>query len=474
MTPLFCKFGEFLFCALNNAEQSGPISLTNSSPIQDGKNLSSFLKAATSRYLLAIAAGKEIRIDDGAIRRLLAIAADCRAGLVYSDYFIQKENELVARPLIDYQPGSIRDDFHFGYVLLFATRAIKTILKKYGARQADPDLAFYDLRLKISLDYQIFHVPEFLYSVVEKEKTEVKNKNKPQEAHFAYVAAQNAARQKKLEKVATNYLKLAGAYLPPRTKKAGPSKIAFPVQASVVIPVLNRKKTIEDALQSALSQQTTFSFNIIVVDNHSTDGTTQIVKKLAARYPQIQHLIPCRRDLNIGGCWNEAIYSSCCGRYAVQLDSDDLYSASDTLQNIADVFAKGDYAMVIGSYTIVNERLQKIPPGLIDHREWTDTNGHNNALRINGLGAPRAFNTDVLRKIGFPDVGYGEDYAVALRITREYKVGRIYSSLYLCRRWTDNTDAALSVEKQNRNDFYKDKLRTIEIRARQVMNKKGA
>ncbi len=473
MTPLFGKFGEFSFYALNNAEQPCPIGLPSDSFVKDGQNLSSFLQTVTTRHLLALTTGKEIRIDDSAIRRLLTIAADTRAGIVYSDYFTNKENKLIPRPLIDYQPGSIRNDFHFGPVLLFATRAIKAVLKKYGTLPADSALAFYDLRLKISLDYSIFHIPEFLYSVVAKEEAEAKDNSKQEEAHFAYLASRNADRQKKLEKIATAYLKLAGAYLPPRTKKAGPVNVSFPVQTSVIIPVYNRKKTITDALQSALTQKTTFAFNIIVVDNHSTDGTTQIIKKLAARYRQIQHLIPCRRDLSIGGCWNEAIYSSCCGQYAVQLDSDDLYSAPDTLQNIADIFADGDYAMVVGSYTIVNEQLQKIPPGLIDHREWTSGNGHNNALRINGLGAPRAFNTAILRQIGFPNVGYGEDYAVTLRISRKYKIGRIYSSIYLCRRWPDNTDAVLSLEKQNRYDFYKDKLRTAEISARQIMNKKG-
>ncbi|MGV8057953.1 MAG: glycosyltransferase family 2 protein [Smithellaceae bacterium] len=473
MTPSFYKFGEYLFYALNNAEQDVPIGLINDNPIQGVKNLSSFLQKISDPYLLAFTAGKEIRIDGGAVHRLMTIAEDTQAGLVYSDYFTQKENELIPRPLIDYQPGSIRDDFHFGDALLFSTAAMKTVLEKYGKLPKDPDLAFYDLRLKISLDAAIFHIPECLYSVIAKKKAGAKNKSKPQEAHFAYVAAQNAVRQKKLEKVATNYLKLQGAYLPPRTKKAEPANIPFPVRASVVIPVLNREKTIGDALQSVLIQKTNFDFNIIVVDNHSTDGTTQLVRKLAARYPKIQHLIPCRRDLSIGGCWNEAIYSPCCGRFAVQLDSDDLYSSADTLQDIVNVFEDADVAMVVGSYTIVNERLQKIPPGLIDHREWTKNNGHNNALRINGLGAPRAFNTAILRQIGFPNVGYGEDYAVALRISREYKIGRIYSSLYLCRRWPDNTDAALSVEKQNRHDFYKDKLRTIEIRARQIMNDEG-
>jgi hypothetical protein len=471
MTPLLYKFGGFLFYALDNPEQAVNIELINGNIVRDVKNLSSLLKA---RYLLAVKAGEIIRINDRAIRRLMQTAADTQAGIVYSGYLIEKENELIPRPLIDYQQGSIRDDFNFGYALLFSTAAIKTILEKYGALPADPDFAFYDLRLKLSLDYQIFYVPELLYLVVAKKEVAAKNKNKQEEAHFAYVAAQNSARQKKLEKLATNYLKLNGAYLQPRTKKAGPAKVSFPVQASIVIPVLNRKKTINDALKSALAQKTDFAFNIIVVDNHSTDGTTEIVKELAARHPEMQHLIPRRCDLSIGGCWNEAIFSPCCGRFAVQLDSDDLYSSPHTLQKIVNVLEEGKYAMVVGSYTIVNEHLQKIPPGLIDHREWTKTNGHNNALRINGLGAPRAFNTAVLRQIGFPNVGYGEDYAVALRITREYKIGRIYQNLYLCRRWSDNTDAALSVEKQNGNDFYKDKLRTMEIEARQQMNKKGS
>ncbi|MEQ8182114.1 MAG: glycosyltransferase family 2 protein, partial [Smithellaceae bacterium] len=391
------------------------------------------------------------------------------AGLVYADYFLETESGLIPRPLIDYQPGSIRDDFNFGDVLLFSTAALKAALQKQGAMPQDPALAFYDLRLKISLTYQIFHLPECLYTVAAKKEAAENGNNEEGETHFAYVAARNFARQKKLEKLAKNYLKLCGAYLTARTKKAGPADESLPVEASIVIPVFNRRKTIEDALQSALAQQTNFDFNIIVVDNHSADGTTQILKNLASLHPKIHHRIPERRDLNIGGCWNEAIYSPCCGRYAVQLDSDDLYSSPDTLQSIVDVFKKGDYAMVVGSYTIVNEHLQETPPGLIDHREWTAANGHNNALRINGLGAPRAFNTAVLRQIGFPNVGYGEDYAVALRISREYKIGRIYQSLYLCRRWTDNTDAALSVEKQNRNDFYKDKLRTLEIRARQKL-----
>lgn len=469
MTPSFHKFGGFLLCALNDAKQAVSPGLTNENSWPEIKNFSSFLQKQTSSYLLVMPVGKEVSIENGALRRLMQIADDSQAGLLYSDYLLEIDGGLKSCSLIDYQQGSIRDDFNFGEVFLFSTAAVQAAQAKYGKVPNDPVLALYDLRLKISIDYPIFHIPEFLYSVAAKTKEGCKCAEEEEEAHFAYVAARNFARQKQLEKLATKFLKLTGAYLPRRTKKAGQPKAAFPVQASVVIPVLNRQTTISDALQSALSQKTNFDFNIIVVDNHSTDGTTKIIKKLATSNPKIKHLIPRRRDLSIGGCWDEAIYSPFCGRYAVQLDSDDLYSAPDTLQNIVDLLMKGDYAMVVASYTIVNERLQKIPPGLIDHREWTDVNGHNNVLRINGLGAPRAFNTAVLRQIGFPNVGYGEDYAVALRISREYKIGRIYQSLYLCRRWPENTDSALSPERQNRNDFYKDKLRTLEIKARQIM-----
>ena len=245
------------------------------------------------------------------------------------------------------------------------------------------------------------------------------------------------------------------------------------MEASVVIPVRNRKETIAEAVKSALSQETDFPFNVIVVDNHSTDGTTAILSDLARQYSSLKHIVPKRTDLGIGGCWNEALRHEACGRYAVQLDSDDLYSSHRTLQKMVDMLRQGNYAMVIGSYTLVDSRLEEIPPGLIDHREWTDENGHNNALRINGLGAPRAFNTGLMRKIGFLNVSYGEDYAAALRICREYRIGRIYESLYLCRRWSGNTDAALSIEEANRNNAFKDKIRTIEILARQKMAKRS-
>jgi hypothetical protein len=288
---------------------------------------------------------------------------------------------------------------------------------------------------------------------------------------FTYVDPRNRAVQKEMETVFTDYLKRIGTYLPPSFKKVERTLESFPVEVSVIIPVRNRKETIGDAVKSALSQETDFPFNVIVVDNHSTDGTTTILSDLSRQYSNLKHIVPKRIDLGIGGCWNEALQHKACGRYVVQLDSDDLYNGIHSLQKMVDMLRQGNFAMVIGSYTLVDSKLEEILPGLIDHREWTDENGHNNALRINGLGAPRAFNTGLMRKTGFLNVSYGEDYAAALQICREYRIGRIYESLYLCRRWSGNTDAVLSVEEANRNDSFKDKIRTGEILARQKMAK---
>jgi glycosyltransferase involved in cell wall biosynthesis len=470
MTPLAFKFGRFLLAAVDDEKEAISAWPAHALNTKNISHLSSFLRKISGKYLLAVTCEKVIKCDEQSMRRLLKIAGDTQAGIIYSDFIGQKGNDFIPHQLIDYQQGSIRDDFNFGHVSIFSMAAIKTALHKYGPLPLDENAAFYDLRLKISIDHKVLRVPECLYTVTQP-KTVAKTKGSNQtEDHFAYVAAKNIARQKKLEKVASNYLKLTGAYLGARSLAAPRTAERFPVEASIVIPVLNRKKTISDALKSALTQKTKFDFNIIVVDNHSTDGTTQLIKKIAAQNAKIVQIIPKRRDLGIGGCWNEAIYAPHCGRYAVQLDSDDLYSSPQMLQKTVDVLRKGNCAMVVGSYTIVNEHLRKIPPGLIDHREWSQANGHNNLLRVNGMGAPRAFNTAVIRKIGFPNVSYGEDYAVGLRITRKYKIGRIYESLYLCRRWQDNTDTGLSVEKQNRNDFYKDQLRTKEIKTRRLMN----
>ncbi len=471
MTHLAFKFGRFLLAVADNEKEALNLWPATALKIQNIRNISSFCKKISGKYLLAVTDENQIKCDKQSMRRLLRIAGKTQAGITYSDFIEQKGNDFIPHPLIDYQQGSIRDDFNFGHILIFSVAAIKTALQKYGPLPLDANAALYDLRLKISIDHAIQHVPEFIYTVSQS-KLGAKAKNSDQtEEHFAYMAAANVARQKKLEKVATGYLKMTGTYLGARTKKAPRVSERFTVEASIIIPVLNRKKTVHDALQSALQQETNFDFNIIIVDNHSTDGTTQIIKKMALQNPRIVLIIPKRRDLGIGGCWNAAIHFPLCGRYAVQLDSDDLYSSPQTLQKIVDVFRSGNYAMVVGTYSIVNEQLKQIPPGVIDHREWTQANGHNNLLRVSGMGAPRAFATEVIRKIGFPNVSYGEDYAVGLRISREYKIGRIYESLYLCRRWQDNTDAGLSVGKQNCNDFYKDELRTIEIKARQQMNR---
>jgi glycosyltransferase involved in cell wall biosynthesis len=323
----------------------------------------------------------------------------------------------------------------------------------------------YDLRLKISVSHQLFHIQEYLYTKVE---SDVRVSG---EKLFDYVDPRNQLVQKEMEAVATSHLKNIGALLSPKFKHVPKSVVDFPVEASVIIPVRNRAKTIADAVRSVLIQKTDFAFNIIVVDNHSTDGTTEVLRELASKNPSVKHIIPTRKDLGIGGCWNDAILSDHCGKYAVQLDSDDIYSGAGTLQKVIDLFWSGNYAMVIGSYTLVNMDLQQIPPGVIDHKEWTARNGRNNALRINGLGAPRAFDTALLRHVLLPNVSYGEDYGVAIRLSREYQIGRIYEPIYFCRRWEGNTDAALSLEKANKNDVYKDKLRTIEILARQKMNR---
>jgi GT2 family glycosyltransferase len=427
-----------------------------------GKTWNAVLSGIATPYILFSPDTVGIRMDPRAPDRLVETAEATGAGMVYADYADVLGDTLREHPLIDYQPGSLRDGFDFGPLILLSTAAARLAIRKYGAIPPYRWAGWYDLRLKISADRDLFHLPERL-SAVDRD-------GQRGAAHFAYVDPRNRTVQEEMEAAATAHLKRIGAFLAPEFSDLPPCTDSFPLEASVVIPVRNRVRTVADAVASALSQRTDFSFNVIVVDNHSTDGTTPLLKDLAARQTALRHLIPERRDLSIGGCWNEAVFSSACGRYAVQLDSDDLYNGTDVLQRLVDLLHRDGCAMAVGSYTLVNEQLEEIPPGLIDHREWTDDNGRNNALRINGLGAPRAFAASVLRRIGFPNVGYGEDYAVALRLSREYRIGRIYDSLYLCRRWEGNTDAALSVEQTNRHDLYKDRLRTLEIRARRKMN----
>ncbi|MEW6060784.1 MAG: glycosyltransferase family 2 protein [Bacteroidota bacterium] len=434
--------------------------------LTSGKTLNTILSSLSTPYLLFINQAQSITLNQAALERFVQIADDTKAGMLYSDFYEVKEGKRSEHPVIDYQLGSIRDNFDFGALMLFSSSAIKKALKKYGKIEKVERAGLYDLRLKVSIDHQIFHIQEYLYTKTESDT------RKSGEKLFDYVDPRNRQVQIELERVATTHLKNIGAYLKPKFAKVPKFTEQFPVEASVIIPVRNREKTIADAVNSVLSQKPDFTFNVIVIDNHSTDGTTHILRKLAEHDQRIIHLIPERQDLGIGGCWNVAVLSHHCGKYAVQLDSDDLYSGPDTLQKIVNVFRTENVAMVIGSYTLVNAALEPIPPGLIDHKEWTPENGRNNALRINGLGAPRAFNTALLRKILLPNTSYGEDYAVALRLSREYQIGRIYESLYHCRRWEGNTDAALPIEKINRNDFYKDKIRTIEILARIQLNKK--
>lgn len=434
--------------------------------LTSGKTLNAVIANVATSYLLIITQAQEIVFGQNAIPRFLDIAVQTNAGMVYSDYYDIKNGSRCEHPVNDYQFGSIRDSFDFGALMLFSRAAVKRALTKFGKIEKVERAGLYDLRLKVSVVAPLFHIQEYLYTKVEADL------RKSGDKMFDYVDPRNQLVQKELETVATKHLKNIGAYLKPKFENAPKTAGEFPVEASVIIPVRNREKTVGDAVKSVLTQIADFTYNVIVVDNHSTDGTTGILAELAAADPRVKHIIPERTDLAIGGCWNEAVMSVECGRYAVQLDSDDLYIDNNTLQKVVDAFRAGGYAMVIGSYTLVNANLEELPPGLIDHKEWTPDNGRNNALRINGLGAPRAFNTSLLREISLPNVSYGEDYAVALRLSRQYQIGRIYESLYLCRRWEGNTDAALPIDKINRNDWYKDKIRTIELMARQKTAKK--
>ncbi len=445
------------------AERFAKAEVLTAGSFRSGAFVNTAIAATTTDYLAFLSEPERLQSGQRAIERMIAVAEDTRAGMVYADYWEIKGGVRNEHPLIDYQFGSLRDGFEFGSLLLYSVPALKSAVATYGPVPDVQHAGQYDIRLKVSIDHEIFHLQEFLYTKIE---TDLR---KSGEKMFDYVDPRNAAYQKEMELVATQHLKNIGAYLEPKFEKLPADAGTYPVEASVIIPVRNRVRTVADAVKSVLAQKTNFAFNCIVVDNHSTDGTTEVLAGLAASDPRVRHIVPTRTDLGIGGCWNEAVFSDACGRYAVQLDSDDIYNGPETLQKMVDMFHAGDYGMVIGSYQLVDMDLKELPPGLIDHREWTPDNGRNNAVRINGLGAPRGFHTAILRRTGLPNTSYGEDYAAALRISRHYQIGRIYTSLYLCRRWEGNTDAALSIEKSNRNDLYKDRIRTIEIRARQQM-----
>ena len=403
--------------------------------------------------------------------RLLEEAVRTGAAMVYCDYWLrtsdgrQKDN-----PVNDYQPGSVREDFDFGALVAVN----EDLMEKWEQETAEGNAEggtvlkygrWYSLRLFLSRHGALVHLPQTLYGVDEVDPRASGQKQ------FDYVDPRNREAQIEMEAIFTDHLREIGAWLPQRTRTVGEDGGVYAVEASVIIPVLNRAATVQDALRSALSQQTDFPFNVIVIDNHSTDGTSERIDELASSDSRVIHVIPEETGLGIGGCWNAGINHPACGRYAVQLDSDDMYSGPDTLQRIVDVFRRERCAVVIGSYMMTDFDLRPIPPGVIDHREWTDSNGHNNALRINGLGAPRAFHAATLRSVGgFENVSYGEDYGVVLRLTREYRLCRIYAPVYSCRRWGGNSDAALNISKINAHNAYKDSLRTRELLARQQMN----
>lgn len=414
-------------------------------------------------YILLLNKQTALALGTYALERFIQVAEMTGAALLYSDYYKKKAGQTDANPTIEYQAGSLRDDFDFGSLLFF-----RTDLFRQAVAEMTHDYSFaalYELRLSLSRKGTIVRIPEFLYTEVETDH------RRSGEKQFDYVDPKNRDVQVEMEKVCISHLKAVGAYLEPRFSPIAFQQENFRVEASVIIPVKNRITTIRDAVLSVLSQQTDFAFNLIVADNHSTDGTTEILHQLAIQHPGLIHYIPEEKDLGIGGCWTAAVMHEQCGKFAIQLDSDDLYINNGVLQQIVNAFHKQNCAMVIGSYQMVNFNLEEIPPGVIDHREWTPDNGRNNALRINGLGAPRAFYTPILRQLKMPNVSYGEDYATALAISRQYRIGRIYEPLYLCRRWDENTDSALDITRLNTYNFYKDKIRSYELCARQAVNK---
>lgn len=394
------------------------------------------------------------------LNRWVRVADDTGAALLYADHRVTSDSgDVELRRCCDYQPGSLRDDFYFGPLMMMRTEMFRRAVEQMDADYKAAGV--YDLRLRLSRMGAVWHINEPLYIVPQADN------RASGERQFDYVDPRCRESQLEMEQAVTAHLKATGAWLAPDFEHVDPGS-RWPVEASVIIPVRNREATVGDAVRSALSQECNFDHNVIVVNNHSTDATAQVLSEITD--PRLILLTPEDKHHGIGGCWNMALNHECCGKYAVQLDSDDLYSGTDTLQRVVDMFHNSDCGAVIGSYQLTDFSLNPIPPGLIDHKEWTEENGRNNALRINGLGAPRAFVTAIARRCPMPDVSYGEDYAICLAISRRYRIERIYEPLYLCRRWYGNTDAALSSEAENRNNHFKDSLRTMELRARVAMN----
>ena len=431
----------------------------------DSLNSSATMKkiaaAADSDFILLYTKYNNLVMGYFALDRFVRLAEDSKAGMLYADSYTVVEGKKANSPVIDYQFGSLRDDFNFGSVLFFNTADFKKaavgIDTEYNAA------GLYDLRLRISRIAPIVHINEYLYSDV------TVDNRKSGEKIFDYVDPKNRGVQIEMEKACTAHLKEIGGYLEPKFTEIDFNKGDFEYEASVIIPVRNRIRTIRDAIKSVLSQKTDFPFNLIVIDNHSTDGTTEAIDEFK-NDPRLVHIVPERDDLGIGGCWNAGVQHPKCGKFAVQLDSDDVYADENTLAKMVKAFYDQKCAMVVGTYELTDIDKNPIPPGVIDHKEWTPENGRNNALRINGLGAPRAFYTPMLREIHVPNTSYGEDYALGLAFSRHHQIGRVYDVVYLCRRWEDNSDASLDVVKMNNNNLYKDRIRTWELQARCAMN----
>lgn len=417
-------------------------------------------EAAKAPYTLLYTKYNNLVMGYFALDRFVRLAGDSKAGMMYADSYTVIEGKKSNAPVIDYQEGSLRDDFNFGSVLFFNTEVLKKAAAGIDVHYTAAGL--YDLRLRLSRIAPIVHINEYLYSDV------TVDNRKSGEKIFDYVDPKNRGVQIEMEKACTAHLKAVGGYLEPKFDEIDFNKGNFEYEASVIIPVRNRIRTIRDAIRSVLSQKTDFPFNLIVIDNHSTDGTTKAIDEFKDD-PRLVHIVPQRDDLGIGGCWNAGVQHPKCGKFAVQLDSDDVYSDENTLAKMVAAFYEQKCAMVVGTYMLTDIDKNPIPPGVIDHKEWTPENGRNNALRINGLGAPRAFYTPVLREIHVPNTSYGEDYALGLAFSRHFQIGRVYDVVYLCRRWEDNSDAALDIVKMNNNNLYKDRIRTWELQARRAL-----
>ena len=440
----------------------GVVSLPTTS-IKSTDAVKKIAAAASSEYTLIYLKHTALSFGHFSLERMLSIADDTGAAMVYADHFNEADGVRSEAPVIDYQVGALRDDFDFGSVLIYRTSALKEAVA--GMDEDYNAAGQYDLRLRASRIGAIEHISEYLYYDTETDT------RKSGEKLFDYVDPKNRASQIEMEKACTSHLKAIGGYLAPQFKDVQFSEQQFEYEASVIIPCKNRVRTIRDAIRSALNQKTTFKYNVIVVDDNSTDGTVEIIKEMMSN-PRLVYIAQDKTWHGIGGNWNSALHHPKCGKFALQLDSDDMYSDENVVQRFVEAFYDQNCAMVVGTYQLTDIDLNPLPPGVIDHREWTPDNGRNNALRINGLGAPRGFYTPLLKTLNFPPTKYGEDYAVGLRVSREYQIGRLYEVMYNCRRWDSNSDAALDVQKVNANNYYKDKIRSWELKARIALNAK--